>query len=168
MIVPPHCLLGLPILVGSMLVALSGCRAGTAAERQEGNQSAAHEHSAPHGGLLVELGEEFAHVELVLNRREGALTAYVLDGEAEQPIRLSQLTIDVILDVPIPGSALTFGPVASVLTGEGAGDTSQFVIRHDALRISAPISGRLKALTVRGREFRDVPFTIPVDAGAAR
>jgi hypothetical protein len=154
------------ILVGSVLVALSGCRAGTAAERQEGN--AAHEHAAPHGGLLVELGEEFAHVELVLNRREGALTAYVLDGEAEQPIRLSQLTIDVILDVPIPGSALTFGPVASVLTGEGAGDTSQFVIRHDALRISAPISGRLKALTVRGRDFRDVPFTIPVDLESGR
>jgi hypothetical protein len=55
-----------------------------------------------------------------------------------------------------------------VLTGEGAGDTSQFVIRHDALRISAPISGRLKALTVRGRDFRDVPFTIPGDLESGR
>ena len=36
------------------------------------------------GGTLVELGNEFAHVELVLDSNAGSLTAYVLDGEAQE------------------------------------------------------------------------------------
>ena len=47
-----------------------------------------HEHTAPHGGTLVALGEEFGHLELLLNKETGELTAYVLDGEAEKPVRL--------------------------------------------------------------------------------
>ena len=47
-----------------------------------------HEHTAPHGGALVGLGKEFAHVELVLEKATGKLTGYVLDGEAEKPVRL--------------------------------------------------------------------------------
>lgn len=34
------------------------------------------------------LGEEFGHLELLLNKETGELTAYVLDGEAEKPVRL--------------------------------------------------------------------------------
>jgi hypothetical protein len=41
--------------------------------------TATHEHKAPHGGLLVEVGEEFAYIELVLDRTSGTLTAYMLD-----------------------------------------------------------------------------------------
>ena len=37
----------------------------------------AHQHHAPHGGILVELGEEFAQVELVLDPVAGSLTAYM-------------------------------------------------------------------------------------------
>ena len=46
-----------------------------------------HEHTAPHGGTLVVFGNEFAHIELVLDQTTGKLTAYVLDGEAEKSVQ---------------------------------------------------------------------------------
>ena len=46
----------------------------------------AHEHKPPHSGTLVEFGEEFAHLELVLDAATGTLKAYALDGEAEKAV----------------------------------------------------------------------------------
>jgi hypothetical protein len=154
---------GLVVLLASILTGSSACGAGTAAERTQADQE--HEHAAPHGGLLVELGDEFAHVELVLDRREGALTAYVLDEEAEQPIRLSQPAIDATLDPAVGVVALSLNPIGSVLTGESSGNTSQFAIRHHALQTNGAIAGRLKRIQVRGREFHDVPFAIAAETG---
>src|SRR6266699_3894920 len=54
----------------------------------------AHEHHAPHKGTLVEFGEEFAHLELVLSK-DGKLTGYVLDGEAEKAVRVKQKEIEI-------------------------------------------------------------------------
>src|SRR5258708_19176066 len=58
----------------------------------------AHEHHAPHGGTLVEVGEDFAHVELLPDLQQGNLTVYILDGEAENPIRIHQPSMDLIID----------------------------------------------------------------------
>jgi hypothetical protein len=72
---------GLAITALGVLAAACGSRdVKSAGAAQTG---AVHEHTAPHGGSLVEFGEEFAHIELVLDSATGVLTAYVLDGEAE-------------------------------------------------------------------------------------
>jgi hypothetical protein len=42
-----------------------------------------HVHTAPHGGLLVEVGDHQFNVELVIDREIGRIAAYVLDGHAE-------------------------------------------------------------------------------------
>ena len=52
--------------------------------------ASAHEHHAPHKGTLVEFGEEFAHLELVIDAATGRVSAYVLDGEAEKSVRIGQ------------------------------------------------------------------------------
>ena len=72
-----------PAVVGEMSPEEAGGM--TPAPEPEGG----HEHVAPHGGALVELGEELAHLELVHDPTTGTLTAYVLDGEAEQAVRVS-------------------------------------------------------------------------------
>jgi hypothetical protein len=125
-----------------------------------------HAHTAPHGGVLVELGEEFAHVELVLDRAAETLTAYVFDGEAERPIRVSAPSLRVALDGDLP--TLELAPVASALTGETAGDTSQFAARHASLRRDGPRQGRLAEITVKGQVFRDVAFEIPTAKNGPR
>jgi hypothetical protein len=132
--------------------AIGSCR--EAAPKDQG-----HEHSAPHGGTLVELGAEFAHVELVLDRVSGTLTAFVLDGEAERPIRIAQPLLRLRLASP-ETRTLDLAGRTNPLTGERSGDTSEFTVTDPLLRTSTAVSGVIVELAVRGTRFTDVPFTL--------
>jgi len=90
------------------------------------NQASAHEHHPPHNGTLVELGEEFAHVELLLDPATGGLTAFVLDGEAENPVKITQPSLQIKVKTKGGSTLLKLKPVANALTGETAGETSQY------------------------------------------
>jgi len=124
----------------------------------------AHEHKAPHGGTLVVLGVEFAHLELVLDARAGKLTAYVLDGEAEKFVRIEQKQIELRLrpeDKKEEPVLVTLKAVPNVLTGEKEGSTSQFEGEAAALRGATRFSGVIAALAAKGAEFKDVQFRFP-------
>lgn len=122
-----------------------------------------HHHEAPHGGTLIELGDHVAHLEAVLDPESGLLTLYVLDGEAEHPIRVPETLLELTLEAPaLDGAvALMLDPVESVLTGETAGDTSQFSVENAMLVGLERFTGRISAITVRGQEFREVKFSFP-------
>ena len=127
-----------------------------------------HEHSAPHGGTLVVLGDEFAHLELVLDPGTGELTAYVLDGEAENPVRLEQENIEIRIAVPDTGGnepasklPLKLNAVYNILTGEKKGNTSEFAARSDSLKGLKQFGAVITAITVKGREFQEVEFGFP-------
>lgn len=122
----------------------------------------AHEHKAPHGGALIEFGEEFAHLELVL--KDGKLSGYVLDGEAEKAQRVKQKEIEIkIASVEGKEQALsvTLKAVANVLTGESEGDTSEFAASVPELKGVKKFEGAVSALTVKGKDFKDVKFKFP-------
>jgi hypothetical protein len=119
-----------------------------------------HAHAAPHGGTLVELGDEFAHLELLFDTTEGRITIFVLDGEAETAVRISDRTLAVVIDDvrSLANRPLELAPVASPLTGEVAGDASEFAVVVPGLRGRPELAGRVLTFAVRGRVFRDVPF----------
>ena len=121
-----------------------------------------HEHKAPHGGTLVELGDEFAHVEVVLDAAAGTLTAYSLDGEAERAMRLPQpgMLVRFVLPGELPRE-VTLSGVSNALTGETATDTSQFHATIPALRGATTFEGSIKNIVVRGTRFDDVAFRYP-------
>jgi hypothetical protein len=120
----------------------------------------AHQHRAPHGGTLVELGSEFAHIELVLDSTTGTLTAYVLDGEAEESVRIQQPALKIAMRNPATGAVEHFelAARADLLTGETIGDTSEFSFTSPTLRGRAAVEGAIEDITVKGGEFHDVPF----------
>jgi hypothetical protein len=122
-----------------------------------------HAHEAPHGGSLIELGDEFAHLELLLDTATGRLTAYALDGEAERPVRLAQSSIVMTLTLPDAPSPIgvTLAPVESALTGEKAGDTSQFAAVVAELKDRKAFRGTVAALAIRGQSFSRVEFSFP-------
>ena len=131
------------------------------------------EHHAPRGGTLLELGEEFAQIEFVHDLQQGNLTAYILDGEAENPVRLRQTSIDLVIDeasyadVRKAAFTLDLKAVANVLTGEPVGDTSEFAVYSaDPLRGATSLKGRIRRLTIRSRRFENVPFSIPAHASS--
>lgn len=133
-----------------------------------------HHHVAPHGGTLVALGDHFAHLELVLDPKDGKLTLYVLDGEAEKSLRIKQKEIEMKLFVPIaPDPQHSADPkrlhqfvarmksVASPLTGEKEGDTSQFAETLDPLKNAKTFDVEIVEIKVRGQNFKDLKFSFP-------
>lgn len=122
-----------------------------------------HEHTAPHGGTLVVFGDEFAHIELVLDQTTGALTGYVLDGEAEKSVRLSQKTVELKIhreDIESDFS-LQLSGVANVLTGETDGDTSQFTAQSDGLKGASEFHAEIVSIAIKGQMFTDIDFEFP-------
>jgi hypothetical protein len=118
-----------------------------------------HEHSAPHGGALIELSEEFAHIEIVLDAATGRLTAYTLDGEAEKAIRIKQSEIEIVVENP--AITIKLGGVANALTGEKTEDTSEFSGQSERLKGATDFEGVIKTISIKGKEFKDVAFNFP-------
>jgi len=109
--------------------------------------------------VLVELGEEFGHVELVLEPSSGTVTVYVLDGEATEAVRLIQKTIGLRIR---DANVFDLAARANVLTGETVGDSSEFVLTHDAFKGLSSFRGTLVHVVYKGQDFGDVPVTYPV------
>jgi hypothetical protein len=147
-----------PTVVGEMSPEEAGGMAPDAAAEGGGH----HDHAAPHGGTLVELGNEFAHLELVVDTATGALTAYVLDGGAENAVRIAAPTIALEL-TPAGGSpaAVTLSAKANTLSGETVGDTSQFAGTAPAMKGVTQYAAVLRSLTVRGQTFENIDFVGP-------
>lgn len=121
----------------------------------------AHEHHPPHHGTLVVLGEEFSHVELLLDPATGSLTAYILDGEAENPVEISQPSL--LIKVKANGSIFTLKlkPVASPLTGETVGNTSQYQASSSKLKGVEKFVGSIIHIKAKGTNFKNVWFLYP-------
>lgn len=122
-----------------------------------------HEHAAPHGGTLVELGNEFAHLERVVDAATGRLTVYSLDGEAEGAVALTQGSIAVTL-VVAPSTdtvRVALAGQANALSGETAGSTSVFAAEVPALKGATAVAGTVIQVATRGQTFDRVPFSIP-------
>lgn len=117
-----------------------------------------HAHAAPRGGALVELGDEFAHLEVLFDSASGRVTVYVLDGEAVGAVRVSHEALTLTIE---GGETVTLPAVASVLTGETAGDSSHFEAAVPALAGARRVAGVLSAITVRGITFEGVRVEAP-------
>ena len=121
---------------------------------------AGHAHTAPHGGILVELGDHAYNVELVRDRTAGKLTVWILDGHAENFVRLKSPTLELIA---MPGGTftrLTLQAVANPATGETIGDTSQFEVQADWLKQAGAFSG-IFTVEIKGTKFEQVSYSLP-------
>src|SRR5678815_5612007 len=89
---------------------------------ESGEKHGEHAHKAPHGGTLVEIGDHAYNLELVRDTAAGKLAAYVLDGHAENFVRIKSAALELIA---MPGgkyTPLSLPAVANPSTGETVGD----------------------------------------------
>lgn len=135
--------------------------AGCGKKHDEHAHSAAggHSHAAPHGGQLVEIGAHQYNLEFVRDPVAGKLTAYALDGHAENFVRLAQPEIELAITRAGLGTTLVLKAVANPATGETVGDTSQFEGTAEWLQGSIPFDATVKSVTFRGTTFANVRFT---------
>jgi hypothetical protein len=121
----------------------------------------AFHHKAPHGGTLVALGDGDYHLELVRDPEAGTLSAYVLDDDVEEFVRIPDRELVLVVTVGGVPRPLVLSAVANPATGETVGDTALFQGRADWLRTSARFGVRLRRISVHGTAFPDVGFEFP-------
>jgi hypothetical protein len=81
-----------------VVVGLTGC-SGNSSQSTNGGSEPEHAHASagPHGGSLIELGEEEYHAELVHDDASGIVTVYLLDSAAKTavPIDATEVVINL-------------------------------------------------------------------------
>jgi hypothetical protein len=149
------------LLAGLLLCSFTACGKKDDHAGHDHSAHAKHAHAAPHGGTLVELGEHAFNLEFVRDAATGKLTAYVLDGHAEDFVRISAPSFGVVVTVAGAKQKLTLNAVANPATGEKVGASSQFEASADWLKTTAALEGVIDALTIRDNAFKNVAFTLP-------
>lgn len=144
----------------SLLCLVIALAFGACAKHDSPAGGGGHAHKAPHGGTLLELGEHAYNLELVRDPAAGKLTVYVLDGHAENFIRIATPGVDVTAFAAGGRQTLTLRPVANPVTGETVGNTSQFEAQADWLKSSASLNGEIAALEIRGSKFGPAAFQL--------
>lgn len=139
------------LLVSVIALLVAGCGQGG------GSSGGGHAHTAPHGGELVEVGDHAYNLEFVVDREAGKLTAYVLDGHAENFIRTDLAGIALTAN----GRPLTLLPIANAATGETVGSTAQFEASADWLKTPGALLVKIPSLTLRGSAFTALEATLP-------
>ena len=126
-------------------------------EEQQEENNGAHNHPAPHGGQLVELGEHGSgfNLELVLHE-QGFLQVYVLDAHVQNFVRISANSIDIeITDQNGNTKNITCEPVADPITGESIGNTSLFTSTERINEI-LPLKGVINQIDIKEASYENV------------
>jgi len=111
----------------------------------------AHAEEGPHGGELIELGEEEYHGELLHDEETGAVTVYLLDGSATEAATTDQA--ELTLHLTHEDEPKTFVLAAEPQETDETGRYSKFVSAdpklgeeldhgHDDARLTLIIDGR--------------------------
>jgi hypothetical protein len=108
----------------SALVGLAGC---DGPQRKPDGSAAVHNHptKGPHGGALIELGNEEYHVEMVHDDAAGVVTFHVLDGTAKKAVPIA--ATEVVVNLKHDGKPEQFKVPAKADAGDPAGQSSRFV-----------------------------------------
>jgi hypothetical protein len=139
-------------LASTVLVFLAACGQKEHAPAPAGG----HAHTAPHGGTLIEVGEHAYNLEILRDASAGKLTAWVLDGHAENFVRIKQPALDLVASVGGEKRALVLKAVANPATGESVGDTSQFEVQADWLKTAGDFGIVVPAIEIKGTKFGQI------------
>lgn len=146
-------------LAGLLLCSLTACGKK---DSHAGHNHSKHAHTAPHGGQLVELGDHAANLELVRDDAAGKLTAYLLDGHAENFVRVAAPSITITAYAAGQRHTVTLVAVANSATGETVGSTSQFEAAAPWLKDAGEFNGETGPIEIRGTKFGPAAFKLPL------
>ncbi len=148
-------------LLCALAVAGAGCGDPVNMRRSGTDHGHGHAHEAIHGGTKVPLGPEEFHLEFVRDAAAGKMQAYVMDGHMANYVRIAQPSFEVLAKLPEREETLLFQAIARRETGEAPGDTALFEASADWLKEHGNFAAELKAITIRGKEYRAVSFHFP-------
>jgi hypothetical protein len=146
-------------LLSALVLLAAGCGRKVAGQ-EGGTATGLHQNVPPHGGTAVGLGDDYC-VEFVREPGTGLLSAYVLDDEMEDFIRIAAPSFTVVAHVQGEDRPLVLGAVANAATGETVGATSLFQVQADWLKSAGAFDATLQAIQVKGSDFSHVRVSLP-------
>ena len=114
----------------------------------------AHASRGPHGGEIIELGNEDFHAELVHDDRAGNVTIYFLDASAQNAAPIDAVEVNV--NLRHDGQAQQFRLAALADQGDPQGRASRFVSAQQELANEldhGQAHGQL-VVTINGKQYR--------------
>ena len=142
----------------TFVAAAFGCGGGHDHDHAH-NHGDGHGHKAPHGGVLVNVGDEFCHLEFVQEPESNRLQLHVMRFHPKEgPLKISMAQIEVGATTGGEEKAIVFKPVE--LDGITATDhpTSLYMAEVDWLENALNFNGTVKKLTIEGKLFLEIAF----------
>ncbi len=151
------------VLSCMVLALLTGCPAEETQsynDAEQNHETGGHDHShdhgaeGPHGGHVIELGEETAHLEVTMGA-DRTITVYVLGGDMESPMQVA--VGDILFELEGEGDEeveLELTPMP--LEGEEEGKSSVFVVKSDLVPEAVTDIEKLHGhihITIDGTEY---------------
>jgi len=146
------------ITIFAVLLLIAGGFIAGGCSSKSGEQTAApgheehgHAETGPHGGELIEVGNEEYHAEIL---HETEAIVYLLDGTAKSAVAID--APEVMLNVTHDGASEQFRLAASRDASDPAGKASRFV-SNDAELVSDLKEGHAEVelvFTVNGTQYR--------------
>lgn len=145
----------------------------------DGDDHHHHHHShgekGPHGGALVAIGDDAAHLEVVLDAETGKVTVYVLDAAAKEAVAIQAEKLELALTIEhdhdhadgdqkkpagdeLPESATL---VMTAVEPAGDGSASVYAGESEALKGADEFDAVLTTITVAGKDYKNVKFNYP-------
>jgi hypothetical protein len=125
-----------------------------------------HGHSAPHGGMLVELGEHGSgfNLELLLHE-QGYLEIYVWDAHVANLVRIAPEKIEVLIpDDNGTQKTLVCDAMSDPITGETVGNTALFT-STEKIGDQLPLKGVIPSIQVLSQTYENISFEFPGNSG---
>lgn len=146
------------LLVSTLLLTACARREPAPAEPAGAHlQDSGHAHKPLMGGQLVPVGDHQFNLEFKYDAARGVLQAWVLDGHAENFVRVSMALFDV-QEAGGQKRTITLRALENGMSGEKAGDSSSFEGEAAWLGGTGHFDGVVKAIKVRDTTFRDIAF----------
>lgn len=122
----------------------------------ESGHEHAHASVGPHGGSLIELGNEEYHAELVHDDDAGTVTIYLLDSAAKSSVPID--AAEVMINLKHDGRGEQFKVASSADQGDPAGKSSRFTSSDAELAADLDHEGAEPQLVVaiNGKQYRGV------------
>jgi hypothetical protein len=126
---------------------------GTPSATEAGHEHA-HASEGPHGGTLIELGNEEYHAELVHDEQAGSVTIYLLDSAAKVSVPIE--AADVSINLAHEGRGEQFKLSASADESDPQGKSSRFVSTDAELaeELDHEHAEAQLAVTINGKPYR--------------
>ncbi len=146
------------MILGAYLLFIAAC---SSSDHDDHGHSGGHAHHAPHGGSLVMLGDHLYQLEMVAHEESSELELFILDGEAENFIRIIAPTLSAAVQADGEEFPLIFAAKSDEATGETVGNTSHFTANTPWLAEHPKFEAVFEVIEIRGQRFENIHFPFP-------